>query len=175
MYSAQQASFDTVASRGDYLISLPNDKGATLSFTMTLAIRLYSDTTQNFAGQKRRLLYRDTTVPVITTADAVSDVEFVTSPVGLKVPENVQVSTDGSVTVLSTQNGLSTGMVAGIAAIGAVLGAAAIGLTVVLVRRKQRNAAAQADAEAAIVPDYFMAAEKGKVVAGGAYSGRVVA
>jgi hypothetical protein len=80
----------------------------------------------------------------------VSDIELVTSPVGLKVPENVQVSTDGSVTVLNTQNGLPTGIVAGIAAIGAAVGIAAVGLTIFIVRRKTSAVAATA----AEIPEY---------------------
>lgn len=136
-------------SRAEHMIVLPDDKDATITFTMTMALRLYSDTTQTFE-RRRRLLYRDASVPLVT-ADPVNDIELQTSPVNVKVPGNVQISTDGSVTVISTPATLSVGAIAGIAAIGAAVAAASIGLAVVVVRKHKQTAAAKADAEAALV------------------------
>jgi hypothetical protein len=145
LYDSVQLTFDSVGSRGAYMISLPNDKSLTLSFTATLIIRMYSDATQNFAGARRRLMYRDTPVPVFRSATAVSDSEYSTSPASVKIPSNVQVSGDGSVTVLNTQPALSTGAIAGIAAIGAVVGGALVAMTILLVRRQQKKNAARAE------------------------------
>ena len=131
-------------SRTEHMILLPDDKAQTLTFRMTVALRIYSDTTQTFA-RRRRLMYRDEAVPMVP----VNDVSLQTSEVDVRVPENVQVSADGSVTVVSAPATLSVGAIAGIAAIGAAVAAAAIGLTVVIVRRR-KQAAAEADAEQAM-------------------------
>lgn len=168
MYSSVQSSFGTTDARGDYLISLPNDKGLSLSYQITLVVRLYSDSTQNFAGAKRRLLYRDTAVPVVKSAAAVDDLELKTHQVGVKIPDNVSVSKDGQVTVITGQQGLSVGVIAGIAAIGAVVAGAAIGMTVLIVRRRRQQREAAADAEkAASIPTIQIEGKPvyGKVVA----------
>jgi hypothetical protein len=130
--------------RSLHMIVLPDDRGATLTFRMTVALRIYSDTTQTFS-RRRRLMYRDAAIPM----QPVSDLSLETSPVNVKVPENVQITNDGRVTVVNATGTLSVGAIAGIAAIGAAVAAAAIGLTVVIVHRKKQTAA-KADAEAAM-------------------------
>jgi hypothetical protein len=136
---------DLTTSRAAAMIVLPDDRNKELTFTITIALRLYSDTTSSF--RRRRLMYRDESVPL----EPVNDIELQTSPVTLKVPATVQISKDGSVTVYSAPATLSVGAIAGIAAIGAAVAAAAIGLTVVVVRKHKQTAAAKADAEAALV------------------------
>lgn len=136
------------ADRLAYMIVLPDDKSKTLTFTMTIALRLYSDTTQTF--RRRRLMYRDAVIPAVAP-EPVNDISQTTSPVSLKVPDTVQINKDGSVTVVTAPATLSVGAIAGIAAIGAAVAAAAIGLTVLVVRKHKRDAAAKADAEAALV------------------------
>lgn len=140
MYSGVQSNFNTVSSRGAYLISLPNDKGQSISFRITMVVRLYADSTQTFAKmRKRRFAYRDAIVQAIKGAAAVSDLELTTGPVGMKVPDNIQVSKDGSVTVLQTSS-LSIGAIAGIAAMGAIVGSVLVTAGILIVRRRQRNA-----------------------------------
>lgn len=129
------------------MIYLPADKDQLLSFTITAIIRMFADSQQTFT-RRRRLLYRD--VPVVSSA-AVNDIELETKPVSIKVPANIQVSKDGSVTVVNSTQTLSTGAIAGIAAMGAVVAAAAIGLAVLLVKRHQKKAATRVDSEAAMV------------------------
>lgn len=143
LYSGVQGSFGTTAARQDYLISLPNDKGLTLAFQITLLLRLYADSTQTFA-RRRRLLFRDAQVQDIKSAVAVDDFQVQSKPVSISVPENIQVSKDGSVTVVKAPtSGMSTGLIAGIAAIGALVAAASIGLvSLIIVRRKRAHARA---------------------------------
>ncbi|KAI9023224.1 hypothetical protein DFJ74DRAFT_668168 [Hyaloraphidium curvatum] len=149
LYSSVQSSFGTVGSRGDYMISMPNDRNLALAYTITILLRMYADDTQNFNGQRRRrLMYRDANVPEIR-AVSVDEKEVQTSPVTIQVPENMQVSKDGTVTTFRTSSSLSTGAIAGIAAMGAVVGAAIAGLiTLLVLRRKRRNAEAEAAAAA---------------------------
>ncbi|KAI9034091.1 hypothetical protein DFJ74DRAFT_648191, partial [Hyaloraphidium curvatum] len=149
--SSELSGFDSVDDSLDAMILLPNDRNKQLSYTITMLIRMYADQRQNFAGQRRRrLLYRDVEVQNIETASSIQDAELVTKPVAIRVPENIQVSSDGSVTVLSTSSSsLSPGAIAGIAVVAAVVAAALVALGVLLARRSKRNAEAKADAEAA--------------------------
>ena len=119
---------------------------------------MYSDTTQNFDGARRRLMYRDV-VQTIPSSGSVEESVIETLPIGVKVPENIQISQDGTVTVVSVQSGVSTGAIAGIAAIGAAVGIAAVGLTIFIVRRK-KNAVAAPSA----VPEYFDYASKAAIM-----------
>lgn len=126
--------------RADYMITLPNDKDQLLAYRIHLFIRMYADPTQTFTNlRRRRLVFRDTPIPTIATLATVKDIDVVTEDVNVKVPANVQVSTDGSITVVQGQNGLSVGAIAGIAAVGAIVGAAAVALTIVLVKRRQQQ------------------------------------
>ncbi|KAI9034097.1 hypothetical protein DFJ74DRAFT_5497 [Hyaloraphidium curvatum] len=154
LFSSVQSLLNTDVSTSQPLamITLPDDRNLVIAYTITMLIRMYADQRQNFAGQRRRrLLYRDVAVQNIETAASVQDAELTTKPVTIRVPENIQVSSDGSVTVLSTSSSptLSAGAIAGIAVVGAVVAAALVALGVLLARRSKRNAEAKADAEAA--------------------------
>lgn len=167
MYSAMQTNFDTVDSRGNYLVSLPNDKGLTLSFQVTAIFRMYADQTQNFGGarrrlravRRRRLVYRDQTVPSVA-ASAVDEMEVKTKPVDMSVPGSVSISKQGTITVSKAPSpGLSLGAIAGIAVIGSLTGVAVVGIGLLVVRRNRRRreadeAAAQAVQEAMSAPHY---------------------
>ncbi|KAI9003442.1 hypothetical protein DFJ74DRAFT_694869 [Hyaloraphidium curvatum] len=151
------------------MISLPNDRNLPLSFTITVLVRMYADTTMSFTegtvGRRRgrRLLYRDFEVQEIDRAPAVHDAELVTRPVKIRVPENVQVSTDGTVTVLNVSSQtLSPGAIAGIAVVGTALAAALVAAGVLLGRRsRRRSSQIKADAEAAgASADEILAAAK---------------
>lgn len=146
LYSTSKVIESTTDS-GNFMVSLPNDKGDTISFVMSIDLRLYTDSVSPFA-RKRRLRWRDARVQSGEPA-AIRDASASTDPVGIAVPVNMQVSTDGTVTVVKTSTaGLSTGAVAGIAAMGAIVGIIGAGLAVFAVRRHQKKAH-EGDTEAA--------------------------
>lgn len=148
LYSSAQG-FTTTDLQGPYMITLPDDKGDSLSFTMTIDLRMYTDSVQPFA-RKRRLLYRDAVVQTVEPA-AVKDASASTRPVSIAVPQNIQVSKNGEVTVLQTSPALSVGAIAGIAVAGAIVGVAAIGMTIFVVKQQQRKAKAHTDDEIALI------------------------
>lgn len=108
------------------MIVHPHDVNKVLSFSAKLTLRLYSDVVQdNVAARRRRLMYRDASVPAVTPR-AAPDVQVFTSPV------SVVVNGDAS-----SASGLSVGAIAGIA-VGCVAGIAALGVVVaVLVKRRK--------------------------------------
>lgn len=133
LFSGPQG-FTTTAGQGNFMIVLPDDKGDQLTFRMAIDLRLYTDS-MPFA--RRRLLYRDATIKTAQPA-AVNDASASTNPISITVPENLQVSGDGSMTVIKT-GALSIGAIAGIAVAGAVVGIAGIGIGLFVLKRKQRK------------------------------------
>lgn len=151
-------AFDSVGERGTYMISMPNDKNQALSYQITIVLRMYSDATQTFQNtRRRRLMFRDVKPQAVNASASFQEATLKASPVKIQVPDSVSVGADGSVTVpqASTSQGLSAGAIAGIA-VGATVGAAAlIAGTVLLVRKNNRQKAADAEAQAStLAADY---------------------
>jgi hypothetical protein len=141
---------------------LPNDKNKELAFQVTLTIRLYADTRQNFAGQRRRLMYRDTSVPLLRQLSAVSDLELATDPCFVQIPENIEVFKDGSITVYNVSS-VSSATIGGIVAAGAAVGAGLLIAAMVVVRQRQKKEAARIAAREmeAIAAEKYWAVSKG--------------
>lgn len=129
---------DATAAYDTYMIALPVDNGATLSFTMIIDMRLY---TTSATSRRRRLLFRQVEVPALEPA-ALAEASATTNPISVNVPQNVKVATDGTISFAASSNSLSTGAIAGIAVAGAVVGIAGIALAVFAIRRHKRNAQA---------------------------------
>lgn len=143
----------TTSSRGDFLVTLPNDKGVTLGFRITIALRLYADASQTFLSRRRkqrRLIWVEVEREVTKLpASATEDVELSTKNTFLKVPDTVQVFKDGTVKVdnnstpTGTGGAVSPGLIGGIIAIIAGI-AAAVGCGVAVVLHHRRRAASSA-------------------------------